>query len=105
MISAVQLEAILWGIGTAIGELPPYYLARAARNEIEHFSDNSCQSKTKRFIARSLQTHGFLTIVICASIPNPLFDLAGLLCGHFGISLYVFLSAVLLGKAVIKVHI
>jgi hypothetical protein len=25
----VQLEAFLWGLGTAIGELPPYYMARA----------------------------------------------------------------------------
>jgi len=25
----VQLEAFLWGFGTAIGELPPYYMAKA----------------------------------------------------------------------------
>lgn len=25
----VQLEAFLWGLGTAIGELPPYFMARA----------------------------------------------------------------------------
>lgn len=27
---AVFLEAFLWGAGTAIGELPPYFVARAA---------------------------------------------------------------------------
>ena len=27
---AVILEAFLWGAGTAIGELPPYFVARAA---------------------------------------------------------------------------
>lgn len=26
---AVIIEAFLWGLGTAIGELPPYYVARA----------------------------------------------------------------------------
>ena len=26
---AVIIEAFLWGMGTAIGELPPYYVARA----------------------------------------------------------------------------
>jgi hypothetical protein len=26
---AVIVEAFLWGLGTAIGELPPYYVARA----------------------------------------------------------------------------
>lgn len=27
----VQLEAVLWGIGTALGELPPYFVSRAGR--------------------------------------------------------------------------
>lgn len=27
---SVILEAFLWGLGTAIGELPPYFVARAA---------------------------------------------------------------------------
>ena len=27
---AVILEAFFWGLGTAIGELPPYFVARAA---------------------------------------------------------------------------
>jgi len=27
---AVFLESFLWGAGTAIGELPPYFVARAA---------------------------------------------------------------------------
>lgn len=26
------IEAFLWGLGTAIGELPPYYVARAGIN-------------------------------------------------------------------------
>ena len=28
--SAVALEAFLWGFGTAIGELPPYFVALSA---------------------------------------------------------------------------
>lgn len=31
IISKVRIEACMWGIGTAIGELPPYFMARAAR--------------------------------------------------------------------------
>lgn len=27
----VRLEAFMWGAGTALGELPPYFMARAAR--------------------------------------------------------------------------
>ncbi|CAN4111129.1 unnamed protein product [Withania somnifera] len=30
LLNQVQLEAILWGIGTALGELPPYFISRAA---------------------------------------------------------------------------
>lgn len=29
ILPQVQLEAILWGLGTALGELPPYFLSRA----------------------------------------------------------------------------
>lgn len=27
----VRVEAMMWGAGTALGELPPYFMARAAR--------------------------------------------------------------------------
>lgn len=30
IVQAVFLEAFLWGLGTALGELPPYFVARAA---------------------------------------------------------------------------
>ena len=29
ILPMVQVEAILWGIGTALGELPPYFISRA----------------------------------------------------------------------------
>lgn len=29
ILHQVQLEAILWGVGTALGELPPYFISRA----------------------------------------------------------------------------
>ena len=31
IMSKVRIEACMWGAGTAIGELPPYFMARAAR--------------------------------------------------------------------------
>ncbi|XP_076081253.1 vacuole membrane protein 1-like isoform X1 [Mytilus galloprovincialis] len=31
IMNKVRLEAIMWGAGTALGELPPYFMARAAR--------------------------------------------------------------------------
>lgn len=52
-----------------------------------------------------LQKHAFITVLIFASIPNPLFDLAGLTCGHFLIPFTTFFTATAIGKAVNKVHI
>ena len=31
ILAKVRIEAFCWGAGTAIGELPPYFMARAAR--------------------------------------------------------------------------
>ncbi|PPR94397.1 hypothetical protein GOBAR_AA26272 [Gossypium barbadense] len=38
-------------------------------------------------------------------VPNPLFDLAGIMCGQFGIPFWKFFLATLIGKAIIKTHI
>lgn len=38
-------------------------------------------------------------------MPNPLFDLAGIMCGQFGIPFWKFFLATLFGKAIIKTHI
>lgn len=32
LLPQIQLEAVLWGIGTALGELPPYFISRAGKN-------------------------------------------------------------------------
>ncbi len=48
---------------------------------------------------------GFVGILLCASIPNPLFDLAGITCGHFLVPFWTFFGATLIGKAIIKMHI
>jgi hypothetical protein len=31
IMSKVRIEAMMWGAGTALGELPPYFMARASR--------------------------------------------------------------------------
>ena len=31
IMSKVRIESMMWGAGTALGELPPYFMARAAR--------------------------------------------------------------------------
>lgn len=33
ILPQVQLEATLWGFGTALGELPPYFISRAGKEQ------------------------------------------------------------------------
>ncbi|XP_024029020.1 vacuole membrane protein KMS1 [Morus notabilis] len=120
ILPQVQVEAILWGVGTAIGELPPYFLSRAASisgNRVDAMEDlddssnedNGFWATHMRNIRRWLLSHSqhlnFITILILASIPNPLFDLAGIMCGQFGIPFWKFFLSTLIGKAIIKTHI
>jgi hypothetical protein len=112
LLMGVYAEALLWGFGTAIGELPPYLVSRAARlagkneeeelKEIEQQEPRTLVEKAKYLIYRSLQKHAFLTVLACASIPNPLFDLAGIMCGHFLIPFHIFFISTSIGKALIK---
>ncbi|XP_025927188.1 vacuole membrane protein 1 isoform X2 [Apteryx rowi] len=109
------------GAGTAIGELPPYFMARAARlsgaepddEEYQEFEEmlehaetaQDFASRAKLAVQNLVQKVGFFGILACASIPNPLFDLAGITCGHFLVPFWTFFGATLIGKAVIKMHI
>ncbi|KAM0071115.1 hypothetical protein Hdeb2414_s0001g00021151 [Helianthus debilis subsp. tardiflorus] len=116
IISQVQMESILWGFGTAIGELPPYFISRAASisggkaDELEELNgDNngvsSHMNQLKRWFLSHAQYLNFFTILLLASVPNPLFDLAGIMCGQFGIPFWEFFFATVIGKAIIKAHI
>ncbi|RMZ99924.1 vacuole membrane 1 [Brachionus plicatilis] len=130
IMSKVRLESFMWGAGTAIGELPPYFMARAAalsgkeshqsegsdNEELEEFEhlleaekDGSIKlsmlDKIRLSVFKIIKKVGFMGILLCASIPNPLFDLAGITCGHFLVKFWTFFGATLVGKAIIKMHI
>lgn len=139
-MSKVRLEAFMWGAGTALGELPPYFISRAHRlsgdtddddeimEELEELEElvpefeqpgvskaaaGAVRTKRKLSLAQNVKASmiffmkrmGFFGILACASIPNPLFDLAGIICGYSLIGFWTFFGATLLGKAVIKMHI
>ncbi|RZS15991.1 hypothetical protein BHM03_00047918 [Ensete ventricosum] len=59
----------------------------------------------RHWILTHSQYLNFVTILVLASVPNPLFDLAGIMCGQFGIPFWTFFLATLFGKALIKTHI
>lgn len=115
----VQLEAVLWGIGTALGELPPYFLSRAAclsgkkLEDLEKLNAPADESGTVSVLMMRLKCWfysksrhlNFCTILILASVPNPLFDLAGIMCGQLSVSFWRFFTPTMIGKAIIKTHI
>merc|ERR1712141_552603 len=122
IMSKVRIEAFCWGAGTALGELPPYFMARAHRlsgydpdeeeDEFEELQEKLANNedmnwfdRAKLGIERLVERVGFFGILACASIPNPLFDLAGITCGHFLVPFWTFFGATLIGKAIIKMHI
>ncbi|KAI9081121.1 hypothetical protein K1719_036880 [Acacia pycnantha] len=116
ILPQVQMEAILWGAGTAIGELPPYFISRAARESGRAHAMKELDTKKKGILATLLnkikrwflshsQHLNFPSILVLASVPNPLFDLAGIMCGEFGVSFWKFFLPTLIGKAIIKTHI
>ncbi|XP_021559651.1 vacuole membrane protein 1 isoform X2 [Neomonachus schauinslandi] len=83
IISKVRIEACMWGIGTAIGELPPYFMARAARlsgaepddDEYQEFEEmlehaetaQDFASRAKLAVQNLVQKVGFFGILACAS--------------------------------------
>lgn len=78
----VKFEAFFWGAGTALGELPPYFIARASRlsgrknDEIAELEDIKTKPVSKR--TRVEKAHllmynivnylGFFGILACASV-------------------------------------
>lgn len=114
------LTAVLWGAGTAIGEVPPYFLSYQAavagtRNEMlqdvqETMHTGKDAGPVQRLVAamqlwmmRVIQQHGFVGILLLASWPNAAFDLCGICCGAFKMPFWSFFGATLIGKGVIKV--
>ncbi|EGT36782.1 CBN-EPG-3 protein [Caenorhabditis brenneri] len=126
IVAKVRVESLLWGAGTALGELPPYFMARAARISGQEPDDEeyreflelmnadkekdgeqklSLGERIKSWVEHNIHRLGFPGILLFASIPNPLFDLAGITCGHFLVPFWSFFGATLIGKALVKMHV
>lgn len=105
----ICLEGMLWGFGTALGELPPYIVAKTASlsgGQTQELNENEGKMKQiQEKIFGLVRRHPFSTVLILASIPNPLFDLAGLTCGHLQISFLTFFTATAIGKSLIKINL
>ncbi|ETV90148.1 hypothetical protein H310_15016 [Aphanomyces invadans] len=115
MFTKVAVASMLWGAGTALGEIPPYalsYAASVAGKRNEEFEDIQTSSSEynalnhmKEWMISFLQRHGFFGVLLMSAWPNMAFDLCGICCGHFQMPFWTFFSATLIGKALIKANL
>ena len=94
-----------WGLGTAFGEIPPYYIARAITNKVQFESYFENTKYCLDIVVYYIKKYSFMTILILASWPNATFDMCGMACGFYRVSISVFLGATIIGKAFIKAPI
>lgn len=103
-------SCVLWGTGTAMGEIPPYALSYAAakqgrrHDELDSVSSYDVVNRMKKYTLVTIQRYGFWAILALAAWPNMAFDLCGMACGQFLLPFWTFFSATLIGKAFIKVN-
>lgn len=111
ILQKVALESFMWGLGTAIGELPPYLAARLrsqskGRGKAGGDSpagNNEPVAGWELYMIKVIKKIGFIGILLCAAIPNPLFDAAGVASGIAQVPFLSFFGATFIGKAIIKV--
>lgn len=112
----VTVQCMLWGVGTAIGEIPPYAVAKAARAsgstdsefqaEVEEAkSKTDLFSKMKIWTINFTEKHGFVGVFLLAAWPNAAFDMCGMCCGYLMMPFWTFFLATALGKGVVKVNL
>lgn len=87
------LVGLISALGATIGELTGYLAGSSGRVII---------NKEERLVKVEgwMRKYGLWTIFVLATIPNPLFDLAGMVSGAGRIPVWKFLLVTLLGKTI-----
>lgn len=85
--------AFLVALGATIGELTGYMVGYGGQAIVD--KEVKLQ-KVRGWMAK----HGLWTLFILAAVPNPLFDLAGIIAGATRIPVYKYFVVVLLGKII-----
>jgi hypothetical protein len=90
----------MWSVGSALGELPPYLLARRVGARAAGLLGVEAVSweRTERCVA----DYGAFAVVFFAAWPNALFDMCGVVCGAMQMPITVFVGATMTGKVLVK---
>jgi membrane protein YqaA with SNARE-associated domain len=84
---------VVAGLGSALGELTGYMAGAGGKALIP-------QGKRYAQLTRFMQRHGMLTIFLLGAIPNPIFDVGGLIAGALRMKVWKFVLAAWAGKAI-----
>jgi len=107
----VFMESFFWSVGTALGEIPPFWISRIDRLnrtrsiDISNYTDNYILNLVNKYTIKLLVNYRFWAILALSSWPNVAFDLCGIASGHYMIPFSHFITATIIGKAFIKTPI
>ena len=87
------LVGIVAATGQTIGELSGYYIGWSGRGVLQNI-------KGYPTIKRWMDRHGVATLFVLALIPNPIFDVAGMIAGASRFGLVKFISATWPGRLI-----
>lgn len=86
------------GPGAALGEMTGYFAGYGGSAIIDNL-------KVYQTIKRWMGKYGLLVIAVLAAIPNPVFDMAGIVAGTLKLKWWQFLIAALIGKTIQAIFI
>jgi membrane protein YqaA with SNARE-associated domain len=85
------LVAIVAGVASALGETTGYFVGATGRAVIP-------RTRWSPSLERAMSRFGGPIVFMLAAIPNPVFDVAGVVAGAIKLPLWIFMVATLLGK-------
>lgn len=85
------ITGLVAGVAEPLGELTGYLAGYGGRGVVENRA-------RYEMLQRWMQRHGFVTLFVLAAIPNPLFDVAGVVAGALHVPVWKFLLSCWLGK-------
>ena len=85
--------AIIAGVAAALGELTGYLVGYTGRELLP-------QNRWYEMVHRGVTRFGGPVIFVAAAIPNPFFDVVGIIAGATRMSIGLFLGACFLGKTI-----
>lgn len=87
------IVGLVAGIGQALGELTGYLVGYSSQTWVDD------HPRYRRMVAW-MQEYGVFTVFLLALLPNPLFDVAGMVAGVLRFAVWKFLLSCALGKVI-----